>query len=166
MAKKHKIRPRHAFQYTALALSTLAVSIMVYRSRGLPTVHGKLGFSVYLFIAATALTGRLFLKRTPLVRRSRGVNMGYWVPDNSLASFHDPSRSLHFRALVRLHLQVALRMRAEREAAKARPECAEDSFHVVRHFHLSHLVVSALDPDKPELPSFTGRRFGRSARWS
>lgn len=133
MVKKHKIRPHHMFQYTALVLSTLAVSIMIYQSRGLPTVHGKLGFSIYLF--------------------TRSID-------------HDPSRSLHFRALVRLHLLVALRMRAEREAAKARLECAEDSFHVVRHFHLSHLVVSALDPDKPELPSFTGRRFGRSARWS
>jgi len=69
MARKHKIGPHHAFQYTALALSTLAVSIMVYQSRGLPTFHGKLGFSVYLFIAATAMTGRLFLKRTPLLGR-------------------------------------------------------------------------------------------------
>ncbi len=68
-ARKHKTRLHHMFQYTALILSTLAVSIMIYESRGLPTLHGKLGFSVYLFITVTALSGRLFLKRTPLLGR-------------------------------------------------------------------------------------------------
>ena len=80
-ARKHKIRAHHVFQYTALALSTLAVSIMIYQSRGLPTVHGKLGFTVYLFISATVLTGRLFLKRTALLgkklKRSEHSAIGF-----------------------------------------------------------------------------------------
>jgi uncharacterized membrane protein YozB (DUF420 family) len=69
-ARQHRTRAHHMFQYTALILSTLAVSIMIYESRGLPTLHGKLGFSVYLLITVTALSGRLFLKKTPLLRRN------------------------------------------------------------------------------------------------
>ena len=66
-ARKHKVKMHHRFQYAALALSTLAVSIMIYESKGLPTVHGKLGFSVYLFIIAAVISGRLFLRRTSLL---------------------------------------------------------------------------------------------------
>ena len=60
-ARGHKVRTHHASVYTAAALATLAVAIMVYESRGLPTIHGRLGFAVYLFVLATVLSGRLFL---------------------------------------------------------------------------------------------------------
>ncbi len=57
----------HRFQYSALVLSTLAVSLMIYESRGLPSVHGKMGFSVLLVILLSVTSGRLFLKRTSVL---------------------------------------------------------------------------------------------------
>jgi len=62
-ARKHKLRMHHGSVYTAVVLTTLAVVLMLYQSGGLPTIHGKVGFSVYLFILVTALSGRLFLGR-------------------------------------------------------------------------------------------------------
>jgi len=56
-------------------LNTIAVSLMVYESRGLPTIHGKLGFSVYLFMLVTTFSGRLFLKRK--MRRSNHRILSY-----------------------------------------------------------------------------------------
>jgi protein-S-isoprenylcysteine O-methyltransferase Ste14 len=62
-ARRHK-RPRHhGFVYSGAALSTLAVFLMVFQMGGLPSLHGKLGFSVYLIILAVALIGRLFFGR-------------------------------------------------------------------------------------------------------
>jgi uncharacterized membrane protein YozB (DUF420 family) len=69
-AKRHKLKFHHRFQYSSLLLSTLAVSLMIYESRGLSTFHGKQGFLVYLFIIAAILSGRIFLKRTSLLGKT------------------------------------------------------------------------------------------------
>lgn len=59
-ARRHKMRTHHGFIYITLTLTTLAVALMINESGGLPTVHGKFGFSVYLAILMTALSGKLF----------------------------------------------------------------------------------------------------------
>ena len=62
-AKKHDMRFHHRFIVTALVSMTLAVASMIYQSRGLPTLHGKLGISIYSLILITVLSGKLFLNR-------------------------------------------------------------------------------------------------------
>jgi len=60
-AKRHKLAIHHRSLYSALALATLAVAMNVYTYGGLPSTHGRVGFSIYLFVLATALSGKLFL---------------------------------------------------------------------------------------------------------
>jgi hypothetical protein len=40
---------------------------MIYESKGLPTTHGRIGFSIFLFILFSVISGRLFLKRTSVL---------------------------------------------------------------------------------------------------
>jgi hypothetical protein len=62
-ARKHRMKIHHRFVYSAVAFSTLAVTIMLLQSGGLPTLHGKLGFSTYILMSISAFSGRLFLRR-------------------------------------------------------------------------------------------------------
>jgi len=61
-AKKHNLKIHHRFIYLALTLMTIAIGIMLYWARGIPSFHGKLGILIYIYILGTAFSGRLFLK--------------------------------------------------------------------------------------------------------
>lgn len=60
-AKKHNVRIHHKLVCTAVVLNTLAVALMLYDAGGLPTIHGRIGFSIYLLILITTMSGKLFL---------------------------------------------------------------------------------------------------------
>lgn len=68
-ARRHKLTLHHRFVYTSLAVNTLAVALMIAEAGGLPTLHGQLGFIVYLYMVITMLSGILFLKYRTLTRR-------------------------------------------------------------------------------------------------
>jgi len=40
---------------------------MIYESRGLPSIHGRVGFSVFLGILLSVASGRLFFERTSIL---------------------------------------------------------------------------------------------------
>jgi len=61
-ARRHKMRTHHKFIYSSIILSTAAVTLMVYVSRGLPSIHGRIGFSIYILTLITAFSGRLFIR--------------------------------------------------------------------------------------------------------
>lgn len=73
-ANKHRLRMHHRFQYSASVLSTLAVSLMIYESRGLPSIHGRVGFSVFLGILLSVTSGRLFFERTSVLGKKMKRN--------------------------------------------------------------------------------------------
>ncbi|UCG44943.1 MAG: hypothetical protein JSV58_06050 [Candidatus Bathyarchaeota archaeon] len=63
LARKHKTKRHHVSIAGSLVLSTIAVILMMYLMGGLPLIHCRFGFSVYLLMLVTALTGSLFLRR-------------------------------------------------------------------------------------------------------
>ena len=62
LAGKHKTRLHHISVTASLSLSTIAVILMMYLVGGLPLIHCRFGFFVYLLMLMTALTGSLFLR--------------------------------------------------------------------------------------------------------
>jgi len=47
---------------------------MIYKSRGLPSIHGRAGFSVFLGILFSVTSGRLLLKRTSVLGKKMKRN--------------------------------------------------------------------------------------------
>jgi hypothetical protein len=74
-ARRHRMKSHHRLVYTGISVHTIAVALMIYEARGLPSLHGQLGFIVYLFMVFTTLSGRLILKRR--VKRTQHRALSY-----------------------------------------------------------------------------------------
>jgi len=61
-ARGHNLRMHHLFVYTAAVLLTIGVSYMIYKIGGVPSLHGKLGLLIYVYVLFAALSGKLVLK--------------------------------------------------------------------------------------------------------
>ncbi|MCO6042092.1 hypothetical protein [Thermococcus alcaliphilus] len=62
-ARRHKRRWHHFFVYSAVGLLTIGVAYMLYIVGGVPSIHGKFGLFVYLYVLFAAMSGRLFWGR-------------------------------------------------------------------------------------------------------
>ncbi|MCW4040218.1 MAG: hypothetical protein NWE83_05655 [Candidatus Bathyarchaeota archaeon] len=67
-ARRHNRKLHHRFLYTGFATNTLAIALMLLEARGLPTLHGQLGFLTYLFLSSTVASGHLFIRYRRLTR--------------------------------------------------------------------------------------------------
>ena len=72
-ARRHNRKLHHRFLYTGFATNTLAIALMLLEARGLPTLHGQLGFLTYLFLSFTVVSGHLFIRYRRLTRRQHRV---------------------------------------------------------------------------------------------
>ncbi|AIF68957.1 hypothetical protein PAP_02645 [Palaeococcus pacificus DY20341] len=75
-AKAHNMEMHHRFIYIAVGLMTIAVIYMVYTTGGIPSLHGRIGVGVYLYVLVTAFSGKLFLRGKIARRQHRALAIG------------------------------------------------------------------------------------------
>lgn len=74
-ARRHRMRSHHKLVYTGIAVHTIAVALMIIERGGLPSLHGQLGFIVYLLMVFTTMSGRFILRRR--VKRTQHRALSY-----------------------------------------------------------------------------------------